>query len=155
MHQGNTEVTLIDAILRRSGPEIERGVVPISMTLDDSLVDDLDAYPVSIELRHQKREDLAIWRTNAHSIQADGTIKPERGSIDAVIGSRYGTDDTIPMINGEEDTTKTIHAKFVVGSDGAHSWVRRQLGFQMVGNSTNAVWGVIDAILLTDFPEYV
>lgn len=155
MHQGNTEATLIDAIRRRSGPEIERGVVPISMTLDDSLIDDLDAYPLSVELRHQGREELATWQTNAHSVQPDGTIKPERGAIGAVIGSMYGTDDTIPVVSGEKGTTKTIHAKYVIGAEGAHSWVRRQLGFQMVGSSSKAVWGVIDVALDTDFPEYV
>lgn len=155
MHQGNTEATLIDAIRRRSGPEVERGVVPISMTFDESLADDQDAYPLTVELRHQRCEELTTWRTNAHSIGPDGSIKPERGAIDSVIGCRYGTDDTIPIVSGEEGTTKTIHAKYVIGSEGAHSWVRRQLGFQMVGSSTNAVWGVIDVVLDTDFPEYV
>lgn len=153
MHQGNTEATLIDAIRRRFGPEVERGVVPKSMTLDDSLIDDLDAYPLTVELRHERREELATWRTNAHSVRPDGTIKPERGAIDAVIGA--STDDTIPVVSGEEGTTKTIQAKYVIGSEGAHSWVRRQLGFQMVGSSSKAVWGVIDVVLNTNFPEYV
>ena len=44
-----------------------------------------------------------------------------------------------------------IKAKYVVGCDGAHSWTRRQLGFQMEGEQTDFVWGVIDMIPLTDF----
>ncbi|KAM5527613.1 phenol 2-monooxygenase [Fusarium oxysporum f. sp. phaseoli] len=44
-------------------------------------------------------------------------------------------------------------AKYVIGSDGAHSTVRKSLGFQMVGDSSDAVWGVMDVIAHTDFPD--
>jgi phenol 2-monooxygenase len=37
--------------------------------------------------------------------------------------------------------------------DGAHSAVRKSLGFAMVGDSTNAVWGVMDVHARTDFPD--
>ncbi|KAJ0135869.1 Uncharacterized protein HZ326_21105 [Fusarium oxysporum f. sp. albedinis] len=39
------------------------------------------------------------------------------------------------------------------GSDGAHSTVRKSLGFEMVGDSSDAVWGVMDVIPRTDFPD--
>ena len=154
MHQGNTEATLTDAIRRRSGPEVERGVVPSSMELDESLVDDPEAYPVKLQLRHQRREDLAVWRTNSHSIRPGGVIQEETGKIQGVISSSFATkNDTIPSVSSEEGSTTTIQAKYVVGSDGAHSWVRRELGFPMEGTSTDAIWGVIDAVFITDFPE--
>ena len=54
----------------------------------------------------------------------------------------------------EEDTDaprEKIRAKYVVGCDGAHSWTRRQLGFQMEGEQTDFVWGVVDLIPITDF----
>ncbi|KAI5927649.1 FAD binding domain-containing protein [Camillea tinctor] len=44
-------------------------------------------------------------------------------------------------------------AKYVLGCDGAHSTVRRSLGFKMVGDSTDAVWGVMDVFPRTDFPD--
>ncbi|KAL8850998.1 MAG: hypothetical protein Q9221_004081 [Calogaya cf. arnoldii] len=56
----------------------------------------------------------------------------------------------------EEDASaprEKIQAKYVIGCDGAHSWTRRQLGFQMEGEQTDFVWGVIDLIPLTDFPD--
>jgi phenol 2-monooxygenase len=31
----------------------------------------------------------------------------------------------------------------MVGCDGAHSWVRRQLGFQLEGEPTDFIWGVL------------
>ena len=34
--------------------------------------------------------------------------------------------------------TETVHAKFVVGADGAHSWVRKTLGISMDGEQTGA-----------------
>ena len=33
---------------------------------------------------------------------------------------------------------ETVHAKFVVGTDGAHSWVRKTLGIGMDGEQTGA-----------------
>ncbi|KAH1901220.1 hypothetical protein KXW12_001247 [Aspergillus fumigatus] len=155
LHLGNTEAILIDAIQLRGGPRIERGVVPVAMELEEGVADDPDAYPLKIQLRHQKLEHLTAWRTNAHSVQADGTVHEERGGIDAAIHSgRDGERDTEPVLTGEEGSLKTIRAKYVIGSDGAHSWVRRWLGFEMEGDSTNAVWGVVDAILDSDFPDF-
>lgn len=37
--------------------------------------------------------------------------------------------------------------------DGAHSVVRKSLGFNMVGDSSDAVWGVMDMVPRTDFPD--
>jgi len=48
---------------------------------------------------------------------------------------------------------KTYQAKYVLGCDGAHSIVRKSLGFKMVGDSTDAVWGVMDIYPRTDFPD--
>ncbi|KAK4150689.1 3-hydroxybenzoate 4-monooxygenase [Chaetomidium leptoderma] len=44
-------------------------------------------------------------------------------------------------------------AKYVLGCDGAHSVIRRSLGFKMVGDSTDSVWGVMDIYPRTNFPD--
>ena len=36
---------------------------------------------------------------------------------------------------------------------GAHSWVRKALGIAMEGEQTNYIWGVIDIIPHTNFPD--
>ncbi|KAF4569561.1 hypothetical protein EYR40_008541 [Pleurotus pulmonarius] len=54
--------------------------------------------------------------------------------------------------DGEVDT-EVVHAKFVVGADGAHSWVRKSLDIQMEGEQTDYVWGVVDLVPDTDFPD--
>ena len=38
-------------------------------------------------------------------------------------------------------------------ADGAHSWVRNQLGFRLEGESTDYIWGVLDIVPITDFPD--
>jgi phenol 2-monooxygenase len=50
-------------------------------------------------------------------------------------------------------TEKTIRAKYVIGADGAKSWTRKQLGFTMDGTRTGSIWGVMDAIVVSNFPE--
>ncbi|KAI0042735.1 hypothetical protein FA95DRAFT_1499663 [Auriscalpium vulgare] len=55
----------------------------------------------------------------------------------------------------KEDDTEVVYAKYVVGADGAHSWVRKTLGFTMDGEQTDYVWGVVDIIPSesTNFPD--
>ncbi|KAJ7768311.1 FAD binding domain-containing protein [Mycena metata] len=50
-------------------------------------------------------------------------------------------------------TTEVVHAKFVVGTDGAHSWVRKQFDIAMEGSQTDYVWGVVDMVPRTNFPD--
>ncbi|HPE60643.1 MAG TPA: FAD-binding monooxygenase [Thiolinea sp.] len=49
--------------------------------------------------------------------------------------------------------TETVRARYVVGCDGARSTVRRQIGRELVGDSINQVWGVMDVLAVTDFPD--
>lgn len=42
--------------------------------------------------------------------------------------------------SGDGDDTETVRAKFVVGADGAHSWVRKTLGISMDGEQTGALY---------------
>ena len=54
-------------------------------------------------------------------------------------GYKNGSDHYGTMQDDEE----MIRAKYVVGCDGAHSWTRTQLGFQMEGEQTEFIWGVL------------
>ncbi|KAF8598854.1 hypothetical protein BDV93DRAFT_609581 [Ceratobasidium sp. AG-I] len=57
------------------------------------------------------------------------------------------------VLENAEGKTETVRAKYVIGCDGAHSWTRAQLGIDMVGVTSNDVWGVIDTWVDTDFPD--
>ena len=51
------------------------------------------------------------------------------------------------------DKSETIKARFAIGSDGARSRVRKSLDIQLIGDSANKAWGVMDILLNTDFPD--
>ena len=55
--------------------------------------------------------------------------------------------------NEAERTQKEWRARYVLACDGAHSNVRRSLGYKMLGDSTDAVWGVMDVYPRTNFPD--
>jgi phenol 2-monooxygenase/3-hydroxybenzoate 4-monooxygenase len=48
---------------------------------------------------------------------------------------------------------ETVKARYVVGCDGARSGVRKSIGRQLVGDSANHAWGVMDVLAVTDFPD--
>ncbi|KAF7181555.1 hypothetical protein CNMCM7691_000774 [Aspergillus felis] len=46
-----------------------------------------------------------------------------------------------------------VGAKYLSGCDGAHSWVRKQLGFRLEGEGSECHWGVVDILPVTNFPD--
>ncbi|MDH2435955.1 FAD-dependent monooxygenase [Pokkaliibacter sp. MBI-7] len=46
-----------------------------------------------------------------------------------------------------------IRAKYLVGTDGARSTVRKELNLELKGDSANQAWGVMDILAVTDFPD--
>ncbi|RDW75236.1 hypothetical protein BP6252_06378 [Coleophoma cylindrospora] len=59
----------------------------------------------------------------------------------------------ITVVTEKDGKEEIFRANYVLGCDGAHSAVRRSLGFQMIGDSTDSVWGVMDIYPLTNFPD--
>ncbi|MCL4132123.1 UNVERIFIED_CONTAM: hypothetical protein GTU68_030818 [Idotea baltica] len=53
----------------------------------------------------------------------------------------------------ESNKTEVINAKYIVGCDGARSTVRHSIGQQLKGESTRQLWGVMDVLAVTDFPD--
>lgn len=81
----------------------------VDMNIDESLTQDLDAYPITATFKR--------------SIEAGA------------------------------DKTETVKARFIVGSDGGRSRVRKSMGISLEGDSANKAWGVMDILLNTDFPD--
>ncbi|SFR45323.1 FAD-dependent monooxygenase [Litoreibacter janthinus] len=52
-----------------------------------------------------------------------------------------------------DGTTETIRARYVVGCDGARSVVRKSMGHDLKGESARQLWGVMDVLAVTDFPD--
>jgi phenol 2-monooxygenase len=45
-------------------------------------------------------------------------------------------------LQGRDGTLENVKAKYVVGCDGAHSWVRSQLGFRMEGDQSSKLFDI-------------
>ena len=52
-----------------------------------------------------------------------------------------------------EGKTQTIRAHYIVGCDGARSVVRKSLGYPLKGDAARQLWGVMDVLAVTDFPD--
>lgn len=57
------------------------------------------------------------------------------------------------VAGSHEGEERTVHAKFVIGCDGARSGVRKSIGRSLTGMSANHAWGVMDVLANTDFPD--
>ncbi|WP_028880409.1 FAD-dependent monooxygenase [Terasakiella pusilla] len=49
--------------------------------------------------------------------------------------------------------TKSVRANYVVGCDGARSYVREAIGGKLEGDAAHQAWGVMDILANTDFPD--
>lgn len=138
--------------------------MPESLSIDSEIVESLEEYPVSVTLRHLPKDDALLGKPNG----ADGTDIPN-----GLFRSNLTADKTDSILESAKvdnaGHSEKILAKYVVGCDGAHSWVRRQIGCVMEGEQTDFIWcirhtislvkhveltacrGVLDIIPITDF----
>lgn len=90
-----------------------------------------------------------IQELNNGSANVDYSWKVTHIETDPDSNSRY----PVKGLAEKEGQTRIIRARYALGGDGAHSQVRHSLGIPMEGDSTNAVWGVMDVFPQTDFPD--
>ena len=134
--QQRIERLLQESVQRNSTVEIERNVFPIDIVFDPTLVGDGDNYPITVKLGH-------IGHLNPSStepLQGDKLIHDAPFGHDPNNNNRYFSPDGQSTCQGAH---RIIHSKYVLGCDGAHSWVRKQLGINMEGDQTDYVWGAI------------
>ena len=143
LHQGRIERFFLDSLKQHSNIEIERGVLPEQLEIDHSNAADEHAYPIKIKIRHLDHDEAGLVQNSTNV--SDGLFTSSLANDD--------TDDLIRKSQGKEGTTEIIRSKFMIGCDGAHSWTRRQLGFHMQGEQTDHIWGVLDIVPITNFPD--
>lgn len=69
-----------------------------------------------------------------------------------------GEDATYPvevqLLHIDRELKSAVRTKYLFGADGARSFVRKQLGIKMIHKDPIVhVWGVIDGVVRTDFPD--
>ena len=149
VHQGRIERFFLDNIKKYSKDTIhvERATLPESISIDESSVDDDDAYPVTVKLRALSEEEATPPQVPTGSKASDGLFRSNLMSAD---------DEDERLVKKVQDRgadSEVVHAKYVIGCDGARSWTRRQLGLELQGEATDFIWGVLDIIPITDFPD--
>ncbi|KAL8973620.1 MAG: hypothetical protein Q9197_002146 [Variospora fuerteventurae] len=132
--QHRIEAVLLGEISKFPNVEIRPNVEPISIKMDSDHIQVLNSHAVTVTLR-----------------RARGGLSSEHP-----VTNRYDeapTQRPYSAVDQSQVNNETIKAKYVIGCDGAHSWTRAQLGFCMEGEQTEYIWGVLDIVPLTDFPD--
>ena len=101
----------------------------------DFYLDVMRCSPSRLEPHYSRRLlDVAVDRTAAPGAHAV-TVRLERTDV------------------AHAGQTEALQARYVVGCDGARSAVRKAIGRTLVGDSANHAWGVMDLLMVTDFPD--
>ncbi|KAJ7285209.1 FAD binding domain-containing protein [Mycena rebaudengoi] len=115
-------------------------------------------YPFEYTLATETLEGTLreIWKGLAATHLTSPQVVLQHGLVNAS-GTYFNPAADVNGANGaSKGNTEVVHAKYVIGADGAHSWVRRHLKIPMEGDTTgtDSFWGVTDVIVKTDLPDY-
>ncbi|KAG6900026.1 hypothetical protein C0993_004083 [Termitomyces sp. T159_Od127] len=133
------------------------------MKLTDRIQDVIDKttpYPFEATLHQGAIEELFLDSMQKYGIEVSRPVLPV--SIQISQNEKHSTDPDVYPVRvmlkhldvpeGQADS-EVVHAKYVIGGDGAHSWVRKSFNIDMEGEQTDYVWGVVDTVFDTDFPD--
>ncbi|EPQ56124.1 hypothetical protein GLOTRDRAFT_137955 [Gloeophyllum trabeum ATCC 11539] len=117
-------------------------------------------FPFALTLNQGAIESIFLDSMRAMDLQVDRPIVPsylEISSDEAELQNpqSHAVKVVLQHLDAEQivEETEIVKAKYLIGADGAHSWVRKQFPITMDGEHTDYVWGVVDLIPDTDFPD--
>ncbi|KAI5799048.1 FAD binding domain-containing protein [Geopyxis carbonaria] len=117
---------------------------------------------VTVPSRYKHKVLLAAGRVcgilENEAIHYGGSVARGVEFVSFTLDKDASSDADFPVrVNLQDKTTGrqfSVQAKHLVGADGAHSKVREQMGGRMHGESTDYIWGVVDAVVSSDFPDF-
>ncbi|CAG8148456.1 unnamed protein product [Penicillium olsonii] len=143
LSQGRIERFILDSIHENSNLRVERSVITESLEYDEKLGGEPEAYPITVNLRTLGSEELNTPNSDKQSFENEIThedLLPD----DWEDLTQRGT---------QKEKAEIVKAKYVIGCDGAHSWTRKQLDIATEGSNTDHIWGVIDVVAISNFPD--
>ncbi|BGO94437.1 hypothetical protein NBRC10512v2_006547 [Rhodotorula toruloides] len=148
LHQGRVETHLLDDAQKHSQGAIapERSMLPDTLSIDESLVADHNSHSITLTVRH-----LSEGESTPDAYKFDD--KGVRSGLFRSSLLSAAEEEGLYKKDGTAERVETVKARYLIGCDGAHSWTRRQLGVKMLGDQTNFVWGVLDLVPRTNFPD--
>ena len=111
LHQGGVEQIFEEAMTER-GLKVQRSTVPTAIEMSENAENLQDPRAFAIKVRRVR---------NLHGYPV----------LQGLLGQV-----TLEHLDREEEKYEIVNARFMLGSDGAHSWVRRALGINVDGDST-------------------
>uniref|UniRef100_A0A8H7TUH2 FAD-binding domain-containing protein n=1 Tax=Bionectria ochroleuca TaxID=29856 RepID=A0A8H7TUH2_BIOOC len=115
--------------------------------IEERLIDFLRQHENVEILRNHHPTDMHISHDVAYDVKAE---YPVHLHIEKM-STHLATPEAAFIAKG--DHGMHIRSRYLIGSDGAHSWVRKRLGLEMQGEATQDHWGVLDCVPITDFPD--
>ncbi|KAE8333485.1 FAD binding domain-containing protein [Aspergillus sergii] len=142
LSQGRIERYILDAIKDSSALVVERGVAAESLEYDASLENNHEEYPITVKLRTLAEEELSAASTYgcSQSLSRDNVAPDD-------------VEDLTPERKHEAGTVEIVKAKYLISCDGGRSWTRKQLDIPFTGSTTEHIWGVLDVVPITNFPD--
>jgi len=131
-----------------------------------------DADPTKI-VRRYKQDDgrvafsrfphVVLNQARVHDFMLEGMANAPAGLTPhystAITGIEESSHPEYPLtvsllcVNDGGEQRRSLGTRYLVGCDGAHSLVRKSQGLPMRGESSSKAWGVMDLLLVTDFPD--
>ncbi|RZU65583.1 phenol 2-monooxygenase [Microterricola gilva] len=132
-------------------PEEPGTIVRAARTLDDPT--GISEFPHLIVNQARVLDYFAEFAANSPA-----RIRPDYGfefrGLEVTGDGEYPVTVTLEHSAGElAGQQKVVHAKYVLGADGARSAVRESIGAQHIGGQAFHAWGVMDTLAVTDFPD--
>jgi phenol 2-monooxygenase (NADPH) len=126
-------------------------IVRAARTVDDST--GISEFPHLIVNQARVLDHFAEVMVNAPT-----RMRPDYGlefrSLQVDPEADYPVTVTLAHTSGDNvGDTRVVHAKYVIGADGARSAVRDAIGCTPKGDKAFHAWGVMDALAVTDFPD--
>ncbi|KAG2218390.1 hypothetical protein INT45_011578 [Circinella minor] len=117
----------------------------------------IDFVPESIvtKYKHLLCVGQHITESNFQHTLSENGIQIERPVTVTQFTREEGEDYPIlaTLENKKSHSTEMVRAKYLLGCDGAHSSIRKQIGIEYEGHGSKQNCGVLDALVQTNFPD--
>lgn len=148
-HDVNQPANIVRTIKKVDGRDVFSEfphVVLNQARVHEFLLDAMRKSPAQLEPDYSRRLlDLKI-DAESNPVPSEAPKKDSRADYTVTV--------TVERLDPEhEGQTETLKARYVVGCDGARSAVRRSLSLPVRGDKANQSWGVMDLLVVTDFPD--
>ncbi len=131
-------------------PDAERPSHIVRTGRIQDVADDLSEFPhVIVNQAHIHDYLLDFAENSATRLTPDYGL--EFASLEVDRSAEYPV--TAQLRHVDTDESVTVRAKYLVGTDGARSAVRRAIGRELRGDAAGHAWGVMDILAVTDFPD--